>query len=503
MKPMAAQQHGSKRANAGSTAPAPVRVAAAAALLGAFWTGGCGSEAPEEVTPLLVVGIDGLDPVILGELIEAGRVPTFQRFVDEGSLGRLQTMVPTFSPVIWTTIATGQPPEAHGVLDFLDASVADAENDHKGLPFTSNAREVPAIWNLVSDAGRSVDCTGWWVTWPAENINGRMVASYAAQAQAEILWKPTLWDDLEEMTWPAALASEIKEHLLLADGIEQVLPHVRTSFPIPEQLDAQAGRILTDLAWTFAADLSVAQVTRHLLETGQADLTMAYLATPDVAGHRFWRYHAPGDMNYPVPEKLVRAYEDYIALSYVAADRMLGELIAQASDDTTVLVLSDHGMHVDPYNVDKPLALNSGAHEDAPDGVVGMLGPRAAALGDRLGAGRALGHVGEVAPLVLQLQGVPVPRDWPAATTQRRALENLLDEDWRAAHPLVVGDGMQDFRPATPSRVPAVGMNQKFILNMQDLGYLGGTDAQEGAEPGTGDAARAESDPASEDETDA
>jgi len=148
-----------------------------------------------------------------------------------------------------------------------------------------------------------------------------------------------------------------------------------------------------------------------------------------------------------------------------------------------VLVLSDHGMHEDPYNVDKPAALNSGAHEDAPDGVVGMLGPLAEALGDRLGAARPLGHVGEVAPLVLQLQGVPVPRDWPAAGTQRRALENLLDEEWRVAHPLTVGPGMADFRGATPSRVPAAGMNQKFVKNMQDLGYLGGTEAQEGADP--------------------
>ena len=112
MKAMASQKHEFERPGVAL----PRVGAAAAALLALFWTAGCGSDAQEEVAPLLVVGIDGLDPVILGELLEAGRVPTFQRFVDEGSLGRLQTMVPTFSPVIWTTIATGQPPEAHGVF---------------------------------------------------------------------------------------------------------------------------------------------------------------------------------------------------------------------------------------------------------------------------------------------------------------------------------------------------------------------------------------------------
>lgn len=433
----------------------------------AVLAGGCAEPEGEPVPPLLVVGIDGVDPVILAELLAAGRVPTFQRFVDEGTLGRLQTMTPTFSPVIWTTIATGQQPEVHGVTNFLDAD---------NMPFTSNARAVPALWNLASEAGRSVDCVGWWVTWPAETVNGRMVASYAAQAQAEILWKPTLWDDLEEMTWPSTLAAEIKPKLLLAEGIETVLPHVRERFPIPEKLDRHTKRIVTDLAWTFAADLSVAQVTSYLLEEGQADLTLAYLATPDVAGHRFWKYFHPEDVEYAVRPADIQAYHDYIALSYVAADRMLGELIDRASDDTTVLVLSDHGMHVDPININEPDALNSGAHEDAPDGIVGLLGPRAAQRGNLLTAPKTVGHVGEVAPLVMQLQGVPVPRDWPAAQNLRRRLESLLDLDWLEAHPLTVGDGMPDFRAPTPSRSPTEGMNKLFIDHMKDLGYLGGPD---------------------------
>ena len=265
-------------------------------LLSAGLLAACGSgpTALEPTAPVVIVGIDGVDPQILASLIEAGRTPNFARFAAEGTLGRLATFSPTFSPVIWTTIATGQDAATHGVEDFLDPA---------GRPYTSNARRVPALWNLASDAGRTVDCTGWWITWPAERINGRLVASYAAQAQAKIIWKPTIWEEMEGQTWPLELQDEIKPLLTLASEAEELHPAMRRAFPIPEVIDEHAGRIINDLAWTFAADLSVSAVAGHLLETGAADLSMCYLAMPDVAGHRFWRYHRPEDLRYPIRHK--------------------------------------------------------------------------------------------------------------------------------------------------------------------------------------------------------
>jgi hypothetical protein len=306
-----------------------------------------------------------------------------------------------------------------------------------------------------------------------------MVASYAAQAQAEMIWKPTLWDQLEAMTWPRELAQEIKPFLLLAEGIEEVLAPMRERFPIPDVLDKHMRRMITDLAWTFAADLSVTRVTSELLANGDADLTLAYLAMPDVAGHRFWKYFQPGDVDYELAPEHIEAYADFIPLSYIAADRMLAQLIDKAGPETTVLVLSDHGMHVDPLNTDNPFALNSGAHEDAPDGIIGILGPLAAKRGNELARTKPIGHVGEVAALVLQLEQVPVPEDWPAAQQLRRQLEGLLDVDWRLEHPLTVAPELPEFRAATPSRLPMEGMDTAFYQNMQDLGYLGGPEDEQ------------------------
>ena len=378
------------------------------------------SRAPEKdpVAPVVVVGIDGVDPGILADLIDAGRVPTFARFAKEGSLSRLATFVPTYSPVIWTTIATGQDSAVHGIDDFLDSA---------GRPYTSNARRVPALWNLASDGGRTVDCTGWWITWPAERINGRMVASYAAQAQAKIIWKPTLWDKMESQTWPPELQAEIKPFLTLADEPEELHPAMRRAFPMPEIIDEKTGRLVNDLAWTLAADLSVSAVAGHLLGSDPADLSMCYLALPDVAGHRFWRYFHPEEMHYEVAPEDVAAYGDFVNSAYVEADRMLGELVAKAPAGATVIVLSDHGMHSDPVNLYNPTALTSGHHGDAPPGIFGVLGPLAKPLGNHLRDPQPLGDVYDVAPLVLHLLGIPVPRHWRSVAMKSIPLERALD----------------------------------------------------------------------------
>jgi len=431
------------------------------------------SEAPDAapVAPVVMIGIDGIDPGILADLIDAGRVPTFERFAKEGTLGTLGTFAPTFSPVIWTTIATGQDMEAHGVQDFLDP---------EGRPYTSNARRVPALWDLVSDAGLTVDCTGWWITWPAERISGRMVASYAAQAQAKIIWKPTLWDKMESQTWPPELQAEIKPFLTLASEPEELHPLMRRAFAIPDKVDKRTGRLINDLAWTMAADLSVSSVAGHLLDTGAADLSMCYLAMPDVAGHRFWKFFRPEDERYEVPKKDVEAFGDFINAAYIEADRMLGDLLAKAPEGATVIVLSDHGMHVDPMNIYEEDALASGAHEDAPAGIFGVLGGQAAKLGNKLRDSAPLGDVYDVAPMTLHLLGLPVPSHWRSLAQKAVPLERCLDEAWRVEHPLERGPNSDsDFRPATPSTVPAAGSDEAFLESFSALGYLDGIETPE------------------------
>src|SRR6185369_13373741 len=57
---------------------------------------GCG-RAPEH-SKLIVLGIDGLDPVTTDLLMSEGKLPNFARLRQEGAYGRLKSMEPMLSP---------------------------------------------------------------------------------------------------------------------------------------------------------------------------------------------------------------------------------------------------------------------------------------------------------------------------------------------------------------------------------------------------------------------
>src|SRR5690349_7933756 len=67
---------------------------------------------------VVVLGLDGMDPDAVDLLMGEGKLPNFARLRQEGAYGRLESSLPLLSPVIWTTIATGKPPDEHGIGHF-------------------------------------------------------------------------------------------------------------------------------------------------------------------------------------------------------------------------------------------------------------------------------------------------------------------------------------------------------------------------------------------------
>jgi predicted AlkP superfamily phosphohydrolase/phosphomutase len=68
---------------------------------------------------IFVLGIDGVDPVILQRLMDEGRMPNFARLAREGSFQELGTSTPPQSPVAWSNFISGRNPGGHGLFDFV------------------------------------------------------------------------------------------------------------------------------------------------------------------------------------------------------------------------------------------------------------------------------------------------------------------------------------------------------------------------------------------------
>jgi predicted AlkP superfamily phosphohydrolase/phosphomutase len=69
---------------------------------------------------LIVVGLDGQDPVLTDRFLAEGRLPNFGRLAGLGGYHRLRTTFPSVSPVAWSSFSTGTSPARHNIFDFLD-----------------------------------------------------------------------------------------------------------------------------------------------------------------------------------------------------------------------------------------------------------------------------------------------------------------------------------------------------------------------------------------------
>ncbi len=145
---------------------------------------------------VLVVGIDGMDPVITQGLMAEGKLPNFKRLAETGTFKTIQTTNPAQSPVAWSTIATGANPGEHGLFDFIwrheesylpDLSLAVLEPPEKRIKlfgqelalgrsrYRSERGGIP-VWSLTSEAKIPTVVVRWPVTFPPEPVEGKMLS---------------------------------------------------------------------------------------------------------------------------------------------------------------------------------------------------------------------------------------------------------------------------------------------------------------------------------------
>src|SRR6188768_807132 len=117
---------------------------------------------------VLLIGWDAADWAFLNPLLDAGKMPNLQSLIEGGASGQIATLQPILSPMLWTSIATGKRADKHGILSFVEPKPGG-----DGIqPVTSYSRRAKALWNILSQTGRSSVIVNWFASHPAEPING-------------------------------------------------------------------------------------------------------------------------------------------------------------------------------------------------------------------------------------------------------------------------------------------------------------------------------------------
>lgn len=117
---------------------------------------------------IIVVGVDGMDPRLAKKYLDAGKMPNLAKLLENGSAREDLVMlggVPTITPPMWTTLATGAYPGTHGITDFWNQH----PNELDTLVYALDSRNCKAeqLWNVTAEAGKKTLVWHWpGSSWP-------------------------------------------------------------------------------------------------------------------------------------------------------------------------------------------------------------------------------------------------------------------------------------------------------------------------------------------------
>lgn len=240
---------------------------------------------------VLFLGVDGGTFRIIKPGIKAGRLPTFQKLIQNGVSGILRSTIPPATIPAFPTLMTGKNPGKHGVFSFLSGM-----GKHVVL---SNASKMigKTLWRILSDHNRQSLVINVPLTYPPEPINGVIVSGMLTPMGRNFTHPPELAETLNELT--QGYPVRFDPALALAK---------------PEQFVKELHEIIQKRRVTIF----------HLLENWDWNFFAVLFGATDIVQHILWWNE----------EEVLRVYEHI--------DTILGEILNRYPE-AHVFIFSDHG----------------------------------------------------------------------------------------------------------------------------------------------------------------
>lgn len=241
---------------------------------------------------VLIVGMDGVTFTVIDPLLRKGQLPTFRKLIESGARGASLSPHPTNSYAAWTSILTGTNPGQHGIYHVE----TPLPNSVKMTATHTAMRANRPFYRILSDAGRRVVVLNVPMTYPAEPVNGFMVAGRPIPAVGRIHGTG--------VTYPEGLHGDF----------------ARVGYRPPYAI-----RCDLDPAVYVQSTESVLTLAQFLMAHVAWDVFMVAFLEPDRFQHRI-----------KDPERIGEFYKHM--------DGILGRIIQGVDSQTHRMVVSDHGM---------------------------------------------------------------------------------------------------------------------------------------------------------------
>lgn len=257
---------------------------------------------------VMVIGLDCAAPqLVFGEWRD--ELPNLRALMEKGVWGKLRSTDPPITVPAWMSMLTSKNPGRLGFYGLRNR--ADYSYAKMSIPNSAHVKE-PTVWEILSKAGKKCIVLGVPQTYPPKPLNGYLVSCFLTPSTKS------------DFTYPKEFKAEVEE---VTNGYILDCDNFRND---------DKDRILDQI---FAMTEKRFNLASHCLKTKEWDFFMMVEMGTDRIHHGFWKYmdakhlkHEPGN-----------PYQDAIKRYYKYCDERLGELVKLAGEETTILVVSDHG----------------------------------------------------------------------------------------------------------------------------------------------------------------
>jgi predicted AlkP superfamily phosphohydrolase/phosphomutase len=257
---------------------------------------------------IAVIGLDCAAPELVFDQWR-DELPCLRSLAAQGLWGKLRSVCPPITVPAWSCMMSGKDPGQLGIYGFRNRK--NYSYDGMTIANATAVRE-PRVWDILSQAGKQVIVLFVPGTYPPSAVNGSMVGCFLTPgAQSAYAYPAELKPQLEARFGPYLMdvqdfRSEDKDRIL------------RQIYMMTEQHFAMA---------------------RHLLSRDPWDFFMMVEMGTDRIHHAFWKFHDKAHRLYQPGNPFEFAIRDY----YRFVDRQIAELLPALGDETTLLIVSDHG----------------------------------------------------------------------------------------------------------------------------------------------------------------
>lgn len=263
--------------------------------------------------PVIAIGLDATEPALIEGWISAGKLPNLAKLREQGSYQRLQNIGYYRAETPWTTFLTGCTPQTTGYWgpvkyhqSTYDVEKVGAYKFDQLSPFYALSGKKVAVFDMPQTA-------------LMDNVEGLQVLAWGAHSPQ--------------------VARGSKPEGLVESLIEQFGEHPAFG---RDHANIYSGQSIATLQKRLATGIDRrGKICSHFLKHEEWDLLLTVFGEAHAAGHYMWHLN---ETSHPMYADQVTKGENSLLAVFESIDRAIGEIIAAAPEDSTVMVFSAHGM---------------------------------------------------------------------------------------------------------------------------------------------------------------